>query len=181
MMNGINDVPVFTPSFKYMSPKDREEALKKAEEKAAKEAEEQKQQEAQKKAEQQNELSMLKMQLDSAKEQSEAAEESFAAFGKCLIIAQRITRGDIVPTKDMKYLMEHEPDLYKQAILMRQPNDDPKKHKSVLEDDEKSENNTLEQGESSSSSESTQLPVQPTAPVAETTSAGEASGSVVSE
>lgn len=167
MTNGINDIPVFTPSFKYMSPKDREEALKKAEEKAAKEAEEQKQQEAQKKAEQQNELSMLKMQLESAKEQSEAAEESFAAFGKCLIIAQRITRGDIVPTKDIKYLMENEPELYKQAILMRQPNDDPKKHKSVLEDDEKTENNAMEQGESSSSQESAPVSAPTPAPAAE--------------
>ncbi len=167
MINGINDIPVFTPSFKYMSPKDREEALKKAEEKEAKEAEEQKQQEAQKKAEQQNELSMLKMQLESAKEQSEAAEESFAAFGKCLIIAQRITRGDIVPTKDIKYLMENEPELYKQAILMRQPNDDPKKHKSVLEDDEKTENNPMEQGGDSSASESAPQPVQSPAPAAE--------------
>lgn len=166
MSNSINDIPVFTPSFKYQSKKAREEAVKAAEEKAAKEAEEQKQKEAAKKAQQQNELNMLKMQLESSKEQSEAAEESFATFGKCLTIAQRITRGDIVPTKDMKYLMEHEPDLYKQAILMRQPNNDPKKHKSVLEDEDESRNDTLEQSEGSS--ESTQPPVSGSAPATET-------------
>ena len=166
MTNGINNIPVFTPSFKYMSPKDREEALKKAEEKAAKQAEEEKQKEAQKKAQQQNELDMLKMQLESSKKESEAMEEGFAVFGKCLTIAQRITRGDTVPTKDIKYLMEHEPDLYKQAILMRQPNNDPKKHKSVLEDEDESGNDTVEQSEGSS--ESTHPPVSGSAPATET-------------
>jgi len=53
-----------------------------------------------------------------------------------MTIAHRITKGDKVPLKDMKYLMEHEPDLYKQAILMRQPNPKPKEHKSVLEEED---------------------------------------------
>jgi hypothetical protein len=67
-------------------------------------------------------------------------EDMYKAFAKCLKIAARVSRGDIVPVKDMKYLAEHEPDLYKQAILLRMPNPKPKKHKSLVDDeDEKTE------------------------------------------
>ena len=66
--------------------------------------------------------------------------------------------------KDMKYLAEHEPDLFKQAILLRVPNDHPKKHKSVLEDDEEEQ-----QTESASESRETgEAPVAETEEVAET-------------
>ncbi len=154
MTNGIGNVPVFTPIYKYQSKQAREDAAKALEEKAAREAEKKKQQEADKKAalvEKQNELSMLEQQLENSKEQGEATADSFETFSKCLTIAQRITRGDKVPLKDMKYLMEHEPDLYKQAILMRQPNSKPKEYDSVLDEDD-SENKTEESGDTSSDS-----------------------------
>ena len=128
--------PVFNPTQKNEKPKTEEEL-------ALLDAQKKQQEQAQKKAEEEakqkqlaNEKAMLEMQLESAKEQSEAIEDSFSTFSKCMTIAHRITKGDKVPLKDMKYLMEHEPDLYKQAILMRQPNPKPKEHKSVLEEDD---------------------------------------------
>lgn len=175
MTNGIGNVPVFTPIYKYQSKQAREDAAKALEEKAAREAEKKKQQESDKKAalaEKQNELSMLEQQLENSKEQGEAAADSFETFSKCLTIAQRITRGDKVPLKDMKYLMEHEPDLYKQAILMRQPNNKPKEYDSVLDEDD-SENKTEESGDTSSDSRNappvSEAPAASEAPAVEVT------------
>ena len=132
---------MFTPIFNATQNKNNKE--KTPEELALLKAQEKQQQEAQKKAEEEakqkqleNEKAMLQMQLESAKEQGEAIEDSFSTFSKCMTIAHRITKGDRVPMKDMKYLAEHEPDLYKQAIMMRQPNPKPKEHKSVLEEED---------------------------------------------
>ena len=164
MTNGINNVPVFTPVYKYQSKQAREDAAKALEEKAAKEAEKEKQEEADRKAalaQKQNELSMLEQQLENSKEQGEAAADSFETFSKCLTIAQRITRGDKVPLKDMKYLMEHEPDLYKQAILMRQPNSKPKEYDSVLDEDD---TETKKEDSGAASSDSGNAPVSREAP-----------------
>ena len=128
--------PVFNPAQKNEKPKTEDElALLEAQKKQQEEFQKKQQEEARKK-QLENEKAMLEMQLESAKEQSEAIEDSFSTFSKCMTIAHRITKGDKVPLKDMKYLMEHEPDLYKQAILMRQPNPKPKEHKSVLEEDD---------------------------------------------
>lgn len=128
--------PIFNPAQKNEKPKTEDElALLEAQQKQQEELQKKQQEEARKK-QLENEKAMLEMQLESAKEQSEAIEDSFSTFSKCMTIAHRITKGDKVPLKDMKYLMEHEPDLYKQAILMRQPNPKPKEHKSVLEEDD---------------------------------------------
>lgn len=119
---------------------DIERNQKKLQEEQAKAAEDlkRKQQQEQERKEKENELDMLERELKASREEAKAMEDSFKMFAKCLKIASRISKGDIVPMKDMKYLAEHEPDLYKQAILMRVPNSKPKKHKSVLdEDDEK--------------------------------------------
>ena len=133
--------PIFTASQKSEKPKTEEElAQLEAQQKQQEELQKKQQEEARKK-QLENEKAMLQMQLESAKEQSEAIEDSFSAFSKCMTIAHRITKGDHVPMKDMKFLMENEPDLYKQAIMLRQPNPKPKEHKSVLEDEEL-ENNT---------------------------------------
>ena len=132
-------IPLFKPSYKT------EEDKKTSEEKAAllkqQEAEEKDRLKAQQQA-RQTELDMLKQQLESSNEQAEATEDSFKAFSKCLIIAQRITKGDKVPTQDIKYLMEHEPDLYKQAIMFRQPNPKPKEHDTVLEEEDLEESSS---------------------------------------
>ncbi len=166
MMNGIDKIPVFTPVFK---PQSKQDALKAAEEKAAREAEKKAQEEAERKQElarRESELSMLEMQLKSSDEQAEAAADSFEAFSKCLTIAQRITRGDKVPMQDIKYLMENEPDLYKQAIMMRQPNSKPKEYDTVLDEDDieaQNDNPLSSNGTSESSAVTQQTPVQSTA------------------
>jgi len=153
---GAGFVPIFKSSYKT------EEAKKANEEKAAllkqQETEEKDRLKAQQQA-RQTELDMLKQQLESSNEQAEATEDSFKAFSKCLIIAQRITKGDKVPTQDIKYLMEHEPDLYKQAIMFRQPNPKPKEHDTVLEeediDNNSSDHSDTEYAESRSSETTT--------------------------
>lgn len=140
MTDPIKMGKMFAPIF---NSKQKNEKPKTEEELALLEAQQKQQEQAQKKAEEEakqkqlaNEKAMLEMQLESAKEQSEAIEDRFSTFSKCMTIAHRITKGDKVPLKDMKFLMENEPDLYKQAILMRQPNPKPKEHKSVLEEDD---------------------------------------------
>lgn len=128
--------PIFNSAQKNEKPKTEEElALLEAQKKQQEQAQKKQQEEARQK-QLENEKAMLQQQLESAKEQSEAIEDSFSTFSKCMTIAHRITKGDKVPLKDMKYLMENEPDLYKQAILMRQPNPKPKEHKSVLEEED---------------------------------------------
>ncbi|MBR3840206.1 MAG: hypothetical protein IKM20_03620 [Erysipelotrichales bacterium] len=84
------------------------------------------------------ETSMLLQQLESAKKQADAMEESFEVIANCMKIAMRILNGDEVPAKDAQYLMENDPDLYEMAVSMRQENDDPKRYDSVLEDEEES-------------------------------------------
>jgi len=54
---------------------------------------------------------------------------------KCMIIAIRIRSGDNVPNKDKRFLLENEPEMYSTAILLRQKNNNPKKYKSILEDE----------------------------------------------
>lgn len=54
---------------------------------------------------------------------------------KCLLISLRIINGDEVPQKDKNFLMENKPEMYGNAILLRRINSEPKKHKSLLEDD----------------------------------------------
>lgn len=147
-------VPIFKPSYKTA------DAKKSAEEKPEllkqQEIEEKNRLKAQQQA-RQTELDMLKQQLESSDKQAEAAEDSFRAFSKCLIIAQRITRGDKVPSQDIKYLMKHEPDLYKQSIMLRQPNDKPKEHDTVLEEEDLEEGTTDNFSAGSSESSSAEL------------------------
>lgn len=55
---------------------------------------------------------------------------------RCQKIAARIMRGDKVPPEDERYLMMNDPDGYKLAVAMRTPKRNPKKWKSVLEEEE---------------------------------------------
>lgn len=93
----------------------------------------------QKLEEQDNFLSFLQDQLDSIKEQEKAGEEGWEDFGRCLKIAASIAAGDNVPQKDMKFLQEHEPELFMKAMLLRRPKEDPEDCDSVLEDEEDSD------------------------------------------
>ena len=93
-------------------------------------------------ADKSNQLSMLEEMLKNSRDQSEQSAESFDDLGKCMTIAARIMNGDTVPQKDHKFLAEKYPELYEQAILMRRINHDPKKYKSLIEDEEE-ENSTV--------------------------------------
>ncbi len=93
-------------------------------------------------ADKSNQLSMLEEMLKNSKDQSEQSAESFDDLGKCMTIAARIMNGHTVPQKDHKFLAEKYPELYEQAILMRRINHDPKKYKSLVEDEEE-ENSTV--------------------------------------
>lgn len=112
---------------------------------------ERKQQKLSEKQDIQQQLEDMRRQLENSRKEAEAMEDEFEIFSKCMKIAARIQRGDIVPMKDMKYLAEHDPDMYKQAILLRIPNDHPKKHKSIIED----EDDKSEETQSSDSADST--------------------------
>lgn len=63
-------------------------------------------------------------------------------LAKCMKIARRIMHGDKVPLKDQKFLAEKFPELYKNSLMFKQHNPEPKKYKSVLdkEDEENGEN-----------------------------------------
>lgn len=150
------------PAMTIEEMREREKAER--EQRKAAEEERRKKEQQFKEQEKQNELQMLTKELENADKQADAIGDEFKVYARCLTIASRISRGDTVPMKDMKYLAEHEPDLFKQAILLRVPNDHPKKHKSVLEDDEEEQ-----QTESASESRETgEAPVAETEEVAET-------------
>lgn len=53
---------------------------------------------------------------------------------KCFKIAMRIMNGDTVPNKDILFLAENEPQMYSNALMLKQNNDNPKKYKTILED-----------------------------------------------
>ncbi len=85
----------------------------------------------------QSDLEMVREQMEVAKQQAEATGEAFDQLAKCFKIAMRIMAGDLVPTKDKQFLLEKQPKLYIQATSMQRDNDDPKKHKTLLEDKKK--------------------------------------------
>lgn len=77
----------------------------------------------------------LAAMLEQLRESSDPSNNPYSDRIKCLQIAMRIINGDKVPTKDMQFLMENEPELYAKALLLRRQNDKPKKYKSLLEDE----------------------------------------------
>lgn len=96
-------------------------------------------------------------QLEAMRKQMEESENnnnsSIMDFAKCIKIARRIQNGDRVPLKDMKFLAEKYPELYKNSILLKKNNPEPKKYKSVLDkEDEESDKTNTEVCESSSES-----------------------------
>jgi len=92
--------------------------------------------------------------LRQAREASEGAGDMWRIKLKTLEIARRIIRGDNVPADDYSFLAEHNPELFKKAVSMRDMNnDDPTDYDSISESDENalaSEINELIGGGSSS-------------------------------
>ena len=177
----VSSSPSFRSSLKTgVQPDDEQQSEVEAnqqkfidEQKKAAEEFKRKQEQKQKEKEQEQELDMLRKQLEASQKEAEAMEDQFEAFAKCLKIASRVSRGDIVPAKDLKYLAEHEPDLYKQAILLRMPNPKPKKHKSVVGDEDE-ESQETQGSESASGSEGSDGDVSAEAAEGSSGSGGEA-------
>lgn len=89
-------------------------------------------------------LEMFKRQLEAGREAADAAGKAAADQSKILEIARRISRGDKVPPKDEKKLMEYDFKLYQMAKMSAMLNERKKhkEHKSLFEDEE--ENNKRE-------------------------------------
>ncbi len=81
---------------------------------------------------------MYQQQAMQAKEASDDAADAFLEQGKIMEIARRISRGDKVPPKDEKKLMEYSSELYQMAKMaaMLSRARRRKKHKSLFEDEE---------------------------------------------
>ncbi|MBD5155431.1 MAG: hypothetical protein HDT15_10320 [Oscillibacter sp.] len=86
--------------------------------------------------------------LDGEEKDSEADAlgEQMKTMERCHKIAARIMRGDKVPPQDEQYLMMNDPDGYKLAMAMRTPKKHPKKHESVLKDEDKTSRSDSESG-----------------------------------
>lgn len=54
----------------------------------------------------------------------------------CAKIASRIRKGDNVPLKDLRYLMKNDPQLYQMSVALRAHKANPKKHKSLVKEDD---------------------------------------------
>lgn len=65
---------------------------------------------------------------------------------KCLEIASRIIKGDKVPQTDIRFLAEKQPELYSSAMFMKQNSENPKRHKSIL-DNEKADTVEFDTGQ----------------------------------
>ena len=87
------------------------------------------------------ELKRIKEEMEKTREKAEADAKMWKTISKCLTIAMRIMMGDIVPVQDEKFLMENDRELYSKAITLRTgiqsiKNKDPKKHKSILDEND---------------------------------------------
>lgn len=98
-----------------------------------------------------NKFQMVLEQLENSNEQAKAAADAIKVRTNCLMIAMRIMCGDEVPQEDHKYLIKNDPQLYMQAILMKTTKENPKKHKRLSEDEETTQTNSTESGNSSDS------------------------------
>ncbi len=105
------------------------------------------------------ETSTILSQLEAMKKQMEQSEEnnksSINDLSKAMKIASRIMNGDKVPMKDRKFLAEKYPDLFKNALMFRRQNPEPKKYKSCLDndDDEKTNNGSVSSPDSADSNQ----------------------------
>lgn len=89
---------------------------------------------------------LLQQNMEATKQQGEAAKDYADEFGKVMTIYRRIAKGDKVPGKDEKKLLEYSKELYqaaKMAAAMAK-NKKPKKYKSVDDDEKAMENRGVE-------------------------------------
>lgn len=100
------------------------------------------------------EMEFFMKQLQESKENKSG--NRIQDLAKCMKIARRIMNGDKVPLKDHRFLAEKFPELYKNSLMFKKHNPEPKKYKSVLnkEDEESGQNQTVSQADSADSTES---------------------------
>ena len=82
----------------------------------------------------------LKLQLMSIWQQRDAAENEYEVRRKCLQIAMRLMKGAKVSPEDMQFLLENDPGLYLQAMLMRPVKTDSEEYESISGDEDKESN-----------------------------------------
>lgn len=85
-----------------------------------------------------SEYSAAMWNAEVTRQQSDAMEDAANEMAKCMEVARRISKGDKVPTRDERKLMEYDFKLYmaaKNAGAIAQ-NEKRKKHKSLWEDEE---------------------------------------------
>ena len=99
-------------------------------------AEEKKDKRIEKLEDMRNNYAMLASEMENVRKQGEASAEATKIRIKCLKIAMRIMSGDEVPAADHRFLLEKDPGLYGQAIMMRMQKEHPEKHKRISEDDD---------------------------------------------
>ena len=101
-------------------------------------------------------LEQARSMLEKNEEDTDMLDEQLKYMRTCQKIASRVMKGDKVPLKDLKYLMEHDPQLYKMAMTLRQipSGKKPKKWDSAIEDEEETTENGGETEEASGTSES---------------------------
>ncbi len=94
-------------------------------------------------------LDILREQSAQMKEQNEkqaeAMKKAMDKMKKCMRIARNISKGHKVPHQDEKYLLENDPKAYMMAVMMRMMEEEKKKVKSEL-DEEDARNETQEAG-----------------------------------
>lgn len=83
-------------------------------------------------------LEMYQRQAEQMREAGEKAEDKAIDIGKAMEVARRIARGDKVPPRDEKKLMEYSADLYQMAksAALLSAGKKHKKHKSLYKDEE---------------------------------------------
>lgn len=77
------------------------------------------------------ELDLMRRQIEKSNEKKN--KKRVVNMSKCFRIASRISNGDKVPLKDIKYLRENAPELLNSALLFKKPNPEPKKYKTCLD------------------------------------------------
>lgn len=107
-----------------------------------------------KEKEQKSALELLLNPKQKEEDSADVQKEMAKIQKNCAKIAARIRKGDIVPLKDMRYLMKHDPRLYMLTMSMRQEKEDPKKWKSVLKPGDE-EKQTTAVGEAATCAENT--------------------------
>lgn len=110
-------------------------------------------------------LNSMRQMLDSIRQQSahmaeqsekqaKAMKESLDKMKRCSKIAKNIQKGHKVPPKDEKYLLENDPKLYMMAMALRMLEEqDNKKVKSELKDEEEQQQNETASGVESAGAE----------------------------